>query len=100
MIKDPIIEPFFIDVEEDQFTLRETCIVEKGDNAGNTYEMTRGYFTTLEACIRKIIRTKVARENETLNLEQFLTRLKTEYTLIDEILKKLDNEHIQNNKTD
>lgn len=100
MIKDPIIEPFFIDVEEDQFTLRETCTVEKGDNAGNTYEMTRGYFTTLEACIKKIIRTKVARQDEVLTLEQFLDKLKTEYIKIDEILKKLDNEHIQNNKTD
>ena len=90
MIKDPIIEPFFIDIEEDQFTLRETCIVEKGDNSGNTYEMTRGYFTTLEACIKKIIRIKIAREDETLTLEQFLERLKTEYTKIDEILKKLD----------
>ena len=85
MIKDPIIEPFFIDVEEDQFTLRETCVVQEGETAGNTYIMTRGYFTTLEAC-----RTKIAREDETLDLEGFLKRYKEEFTQIDFILKKLE----------
>jgi len=90
MIKDPIIEPFFIDVEEDQFTLRETCVVQEGETAGNTYIMTRGYFTTLEACIKKIVKTKIAREDETLNLEAFLTRYKKEFDQIDIILKKLE----------
>lgn len=90
MIKDSIIEPFYIDVEDDQFTLRETCTVEKGENSGSTYDITKGYFTTLEACIKKIIRTKIAREDETLTLEQFLERYQTECKQIDEILKKLD----------
>ena len=90
MIKDPIIEPFFIDVEEDQFTLRETCVVQEGETAGNTYIMTRGYFTTLEACIKKIVRTKIAREDETLDLEGFLKRYKEEFSQIDLILKKLE----------
>lgn len=89
-LQDPIIEPFYIDVEDDQFTLREKCTVEKGDNSGTTYDMTKGYYTTLEACIKKIIRIKISREDETLTLEQFLERLKVEYAQIDEILKKLD----------
>lgn len=90
MIQDPIIEPFYIDVEEDQFTLRETCTVQEGSTKGNEYTMTRGYFITLEACIKKIIRIKISREDETLTLEQFLERFKVEYAQIDEILKKLD----------
>ena len=90
MIQDELINPFYIDVEDDQFTLREKCTVEKGTNAGSTYDMTKGYFTTLDACIRKIVRIKISREDETLTLEQFLERLKAEYAKIDEILKKLD----------
>lgn len=90
MISDPIIFPFFIDVEEDQFTLRETCIVQEGETAGNNYIQTRGYFTTLEACIKKIIKIKIARENETLDLEGFLKRYKEEFVQIEVILKKLE----------
>lgn len=90
MISDPIIEPFFIEIEEDQFTLKETCVVKEGDNAGNTYLQTCGYFTSFEACIKKIVRMKIAREDETLSLEGFLKRYLEEFSQIDLILKKLE----------
>lgn len=84
-IRDKSIEPFYIDVEEDQFTLREDCTVQEGENKGNTYMQTRGYFTSFEGCVMKIVRIKLARHEEIFSLEEFLNLYKIEVEFIKQL---------------
>lgn len=88
-IRDPSIEPFFIEVEDNEFTLKETCTVSEGENIGNTYEMTRGYFTKLEAALIKAVRIKISREDTTLNLKEFIEKYVEEYKIVQNSLKEL-----------
>ena len=71
IIKDSILEPYFVDFDGIQYTLKETCKTEKGDNIGSEYESTIGYFTDLTYAVKKICQLEVAKK-ESLTLKEFL----------------------------
>lgn len=74
-IQDPIIEPFFIDIEESQFVLRETKQIDtshflsKGEEGEK--EVTHGYFINLGHLINKLIQIKLSRERKPVTLQEF-----------------------------
>ena len=61
MIKDPIIAPYEIQVEEDQYVLIDT---EKGKPLG--------YYTDLENAILKVSRMSLANQKENYTLSGFI----------------------------
>lgn len=74
-IQDPVLEPFFIDIEEDQFILRETKQIDtthflsKGEEGEK--EVTHGYFVNLGHLIKKLVQIKLSREQKTVTLQEF-----------------------------
>lgn len=69
IIKDDLLEPYFIDFDGVQYTLKETCKTEKGDNIGSEYETTHGYFTDLSFAVKKLCKLEVAKK-DVLTLDQ------------------------------
>ena len=61
MIKDPIIAPYEIQVEEDQFVLVDT---EK--------EKPLGYYSNLEGAIKRVSRMSLANAKEEYTLKEFI----------------------------
>ena len=74
-IKDSILNPYFIDFDGVQYTLKEICKTEKGDNIGNEYEQVHGYFTDLTYAIKKICQLEISKK-DSLTLKEFLEEWK------------------------
>lgn len=74
-IVDSILEPYYIDFDGVQYTLKETCKTEKGDNIGTEYEQTIGYFTDLTFAVKKICQLEIAKK-DSLTLKEFLEEWK------------------------
>ena len=60
IINDPSIAPFRILIEEDQYVLLDGK------------DMPQGYFTSLDAVVKKISRTLLANKREEYNLSEFI----------------------------
>jgi len=60
IINDPSIAPFRILIEEDQYVLLDGK------------DIPQGYFTSLDAVVRKISRTLLANKREEYNLSEFI----------------------------
>lgn len=75
ILKDTLLEPYFIDFDGVQYTLKETCKTEKGDNIGSEYEQTIGYYVDLAYAIRKICMLEISKK-DTLGLQEFLNEWK------------------------
>ena len=74
-IKDSTLNPYFIEFDGVQYTLKETCKTEKGDNIGTEYEQTHGYFTDLAFAVKKICQLEIAKK-DSLTLKDFLEEWK------------------------
>lgn len=86
-IRSKTLEPFWIDVQSDQFVLIEDKIIQEGDNKGKVHEQTMGYFIDIPGCIKRVVREKFAQEDVVVNLNQFLTKYKE---FVDNITKELN----------
>jgi hypothetical protein len=91
-IKDPLLEPFFIDVDDTQFTVRELCVTKEGNNIGSTYEQTVGYFVDFQAVCRKLAHIKVSREEEVVTLKEFANKY---ITILQQLLNISDEQLLQ-----
>lgn len=76
LLKDNILDPYYIDFDGVQYTLKETCKTEKGDKVGTEYEQTLGYFTDLTFAIKKICQLEIAKK-DSLTLKEFIETWKT-----------------------
>lgn len=75
-IKDKLLEPYFIEVDESNFTVCET------KQSDPTHHMSKGevterevslyYFTDLSTAIKKIIHLKLARNQKTWDLKEWV----------------------------
>lgn len=74
-IRDSILEPYFIEFDGIQYTLKETCKTEKGKNIGSEYEQTHGYFVDLVWAVKKICELDMAKK-ENLSLKGFIEEWK------------------------
>ena len=71
IIKDPLLDPFFIIIEDDCFTLKESCTYESGKNVGQEYEKTLGHYMQEPVVLRKIILLKLARTEQVVDLKKW-----------------------------
>lgn len=75
IIKDDALEPFFVQVEADQFVLKETKEIDtshflsKGEEGER--EIHHGYFVSMNALVNKAIQIKMSRSEDVLTLQQF-----------------------------
>lgn len=95
-IRSEKLNPFWIDVQPDQFVLIEDKVIQEGDNKGGIHEQTIGYFVDIPGCIKRVIREKFSEEDIVVSLKQFLTMYKE---LQDKLLEQT-NEYILESKTD
>lgn len=75
LIKDILLEPYFIDFDGVQYTLKETCKTEKGDNIGSEYEQTIGYYTDLAFAVKKICQLEISKK-DSFTLKEFVDEWK------------------------
>lgn len=75
IIIDKVLEPFQIEVHEDQYILKEikaidtTHFLSKGTEGER--EVNHGYFVDLGVLIKKLIQIKISREEKVMTLQQF-----------------------------
>lgn len=78
IIKDPLIEPFVIEVTEDQYILKEIKLIDtshhmsKGEEGER--EVIHGYYLEFSPITKKIIRLKTAREETVVSLKDFANK--------------------------
>lgn len=90
-IEDPLLFPYFVDVDDANFTLREICTVQEGDNKGSTYEQTIGYYSSLQSILRKVALLKVINEESVVDLKTFANK----YITVLQNLLQIDDESLQ-----
>lgn len=73
-IKDSTIEPFFIDVDDNNFIVKDTYVSEGEKTKGQEIETVIGYHMTMENALHRIIRLKVTRNEGVIDLNEYLTR--------------------------
>lgn len=88
MIK--VTDRFYINASTNCYSLQEKTIVqdEKSENYGKEIFKDLGYYTTLESCLKGILKT-TTREFIGQEQENSLKELMTQIKLQDEFLKKL-----------
>lgn len=90
-ITDDLLNPYFVDVDESNFTLKEVCTVQEGNNTGNTYEQTIGYYSSLQSILRKVALLKVINEESVVDLKTFANK----YITVLQNLLQIDDESLQ-----
>lgn len=77
IIKDEILEPFFISVEDNQFVLKETRTPDPNNpltkDVTKEYETIHGYFVDFGVLLKRLIQIKVSREDKVATLKEFFT---------------------------
>ena len=81
-IKDPAIEPYYIQLDDYCYIAQKSTYSE----AGHEYQNTIGHYTTLGACIEAIARDD-ARSNNYNSLREFVERFEAKSTELKNIVK-------------
>lgn len=102
IIRDPLMEPFFLSKDRYSYTLLETKIATYEGKRGRrpkvtpellkqekTYESPIGYYTTLEGAIKKIIDLKMERKNKYNSLKSYLSEYKKVLKEISTLFEKI-----------
>ena len=87
IIKDELIEPFYIKVDESQYILYEKRVVTKKDGTVGEEDHQIAYFISLAYAIKKIIRLRMANMETNYTLKEYTDHFVHE---LDEFTKKLD----------
>ena len=91
IIKDKLLDPFFILVEEDQYVLKEIKTPDPNNpltkDVNKEYEVNVGYFTSPTALIHSVIQKQMARNISTTDLNGFWNALKKFELGLKEVLK-------------
>ncbi len=88
-IQDKLIEPFVIEITEDQYILKEIKPIDtshhmsKGEEGER--EVIHGYFVELSPIVKKIIKLKLAKEESVVTLKEFATKWVDFYTKFNEL---------------
>jgi len=73
-IESNAIEPFVIEIDEDQFVLIEKKVIQEGQNSGNIHESTIGYYKSISALIKRVVQIRLARQQTVVNLKTFISK--------------------------
>lgn len=94
VIEDQLIEPFYIKVYPDSFTLVKKNVSEgKGRNTdkkgekGNVYETTAGFYSNIENAINRVVREQIVDESDVFTLKEYYDDYINRLTAIKEKLK-------------
>lgn len=87
IIKDPLLNPFHIEVGNGNHTVLKAT--GKQDKDGNAIHTSIGYFSNMSSCLKKIVKEKVIENNNnsTLMLRDYIEEYKEENSKIINILK-------------
>lgn len=75
-IVDDLISPFFIECEDKGFVLKETGVKKTGNNIGEEYEETVGYFVDFGVLLHKIVTMKIARSESVATIKTYISLYK------------------------
>lgn len=73
-IVDPIIEPYSIVIDSDNFAVGIEKQYTNKDGSPNIVQQSQTFHSSIESAIKKIIKHKMADSEETLDLEEYLKR--------------------------
>ncbi len=76
-IQDEILHPYFVECEENSYTLKEIQTVQSGDNKGNNYELPVGYFVDFRVLLLYVIKAKLSKQESVVDLKEYLEQYKT-----------------------
>lgn len=83
IIKDRLIEPYFIKVSDSSFDLFKGSVSEKG----NYVEYSYGYYSKLSSCLLKVSKLKTLESEEEMTISQYLDKLEKVTKEITETIK-------------
>lgn len=75
-IVDDLITPFFIECEDKGFVLKETGVKKSGNNIGEEYEETVGYFVDFGSMLHRITTMKIARNESVVDIKTYISLYK------------------------
>lgn len=75
-IVDDLITPFFIECEDKGFILKETGVKKSGNNIGEEYEETVGYFVDFGLMLHRITTIKIARNESVVDIKTYISLYK------------------------
>ena len=82
-IKDPLIEPYFVNVTEEQFILMETKPIDTTHHMSKGEEGERevpvGYFVDFAALLKRIVFLKRARQEIVVDLSTYIKSVQADY---------------------
>ena len=85
-IKDPLIEPYFVNVTEEQFILMETKPIDTTHHMSKGEEGERevpvGYFVDFAALLKRIVFLKKAKQEVTVDLATYIKSVQEDYEAI------------------
>ncbi len=70
LIKDEVMEPYFIGRDNHCYTVYENVV--SSETPGNTYLKTHGHHSNLDSCIKSIAKLKVHKRKEFNSLQEYL----------------------------
>lgn len=78
IIKDKLIEPFLIEIDESNFTVVLEYTMKSGKSEGKTVHNAQGYFSTLGGALSKIAKDKTIMNNEDkkISIRKFINEYK------------------------
>ena len=77
-----LTDNWVIQTDENNFALLNIRIVQEGENAGNTYEVSVGYYSTLEASLKGFIKHSLRKDQDTVALRKVGEKIDGLYNLI------------------
>ena len=89
IIKDSIIDPFQIHVEDRQFVLKERKVYGEKSKKTGEYLVDEAYHGDLKTMIRPLARRLLARQEAEVTLTEFLVAYKTLLSKIERIVDKI-----------
>lgn len=75
-IVDPLLAPYSIEADGNQFSITERKKVHAGKNKGEMADVAFAHFTTLESAINTVIKLKLGEQQITVSLKQYIDRWK------------------------
>jgi hypothetical protein len=70
VIKDEVLEPFFISRDNYCYTVYEN--IKSSETPGNVYLKTHGHFSDLEPCLKSIAKMKIHKKKEFSSLKEYI----------------------------
>lgn len=77
-----LTDNWVIQTDENNFALLNIRIVQEGENAGNTYEVSLGYYGTLEASLKGFIKHSLRKDQDTVALKKVVAKIEELYSFI------------------